>query len=144
MKRFLIISLIIIAAIAVVVFVSLRSSDAQVCINNVCFNVEVADSSVEQNRGLMFRKELALNEGMLFIFEKEENHPFWMENTYIPLDIIWFNSDKEVVFISKNTQPCSDTCPLIDPERPAKYVLEINPGTVTVSMWDKLEIKNSR
>ena len=54
----------------------------------------------------MFRESLNENSGMLFIFPKEDFHNFWMKNTLIPLDIIWINSAKEIVFIENNAQPC--------------------------------------
>ena len=102
----------------------------QVCFENQCFQVELALTQQEQAKGLMFREKLDENKGMLFVFKEEAVYPFWMRNTLIPLDIIWLNYEKEVVFISKNTQPCpSDLCPSINPEKTAKYVLELNAGT---------------
>ena len=82
------------------------------------------------SRGLMFREKMDADKGMLFIFEKEGEYPFWMKNTLIPLDIIWINEDKEVVFISENAQPCNEeySCSSINPGNNAKYVLEINGG----------------
>lgn len=101
----------------------------QVFINDNCFYVELATTPDDRARGLMFREHLDPDKGMLFIFEEEGVHPFWMKNTLIPLDIIWISEDKEVVFISKNTQPCkTDICPSINPSKKAKYVLEVNGG----------------
>ena len=101
----------------------------QVCINDNCFYVELATTPDERALGLMFREHLDPDKGMLFIFEEEGVHPFWMKNTLIPLDIIWISEDKEVVFISKNTQPCkTDICPSINPGKKARYVLEVNGG----------------
>lgn len=94
-----------------------------------CFDVELAKTTVQIERGLMYRKELDRNMGMLFIFEKEDIYPFWMKNTLIPLDIIWIDVNGKVVYISQNAEPCKDlTCPLITPSGKAKYVLEINGG----------------
>lgn len=77
----------------------------------------------------MFRKNLDSDKGMLFVFENEGEHPFWMKNTLILLDIIWLNKDKEVVFISKNTKLCAaDFCPIINPNKKAQYILELNAG----------------
>ena len=56
-------------------------------------------------RGLMDRLNLPENAGMLFIFAKDEPRSFWMKNTYISLDIIYINSNKEIVSIQKYTQP---------------------------------------
>ncbi|MCX6818375.1 MAG: DUF192 domain-containing protein [Candidatus Aenigmarchaeota archaeon] len=80
-------------------------------------------------RGLMFREHLDEDKGMLFIFDREDIHPFWMKNTLIPLDIVWINESMNVVFTSKNTQPCgTGTCHDIIPAAKARYVLEINGG----------------
>lgn len=100
-----------------------------VCIKDNYFYVELAETPSEKARGLMFRKHLDLDKGMLFVFRREGIYPFWMKNTLIPLDIIWINKDKEVVFISKNTPPCrSKDCPPINPGKKAMYVLELNGG----------------
>ncbi len=106
-----------------------KNGAAQVCVKNNCYNVEVADDSIERARGLMFRKSLAENEGMLFVFGEEAKHSFWMKNTLIHLDILWMNSAGEIVGISENTPPCeADPCPSYVPEGPAKYALEIAAG----------------
>lgn len=105
------------------------SKKDQVCFAEHCFFVEVAQTPEERQKGLMFREELDRDKGMLFVFSQEQQASFWMKNTLIPLDIIWFDGNKEVVFISKNSQPCStDECSSIDPGVKAKYVLELNAG----------------
>lgn len=105
------------------------SDEYTVCFGEHCFDVEVAFNARERARGMMFREDLDSDRGMLFIFEREGIYPFWMKNTLIPLDIIWLDTEKKVVFISKNTQPCGDgPCPLIHPTGKAKYVLELNSG----------------
>ena len=102
-----------------------------------CFYVEIADTTEKQTKGLMNRENLDENRGMLFIFDNEGIYSFWMKNTLIPLDIIWLNENKEVVFIKNNAQPCEEeNCPSIKPDKEAKYVLEINGGMV-----DKIGLK---
>ena len=66
------------------------------------------------------------NEGMLFVFHDEKPRSFWMKNTYIPLDIIYLNKDKQIVSIAKNAEPLSETSRPSEGE--AMYVLEINGG----------------
>lgn len=101
----------------------------KICINNKCFNVETAKTTEKRKVGLMYRENLAQDSGMLFIFDQEAKHYFWMKNTLIPLDMIWINSNKEVVYIEKNVQPCeADPCLTYGPDKEAKYVLEINAG----------------
>lgn len=116
----------------------------QICFKNNCFEVELAQTTEQQARGLMFRKYLEPNKGMLFIFQNEAKHSFWMKNTLIPLDIIWLNSNKKVVFINKNTLPCQiEECPAITPTDNAKYVLELNGGVankIGLSVGDEIRI----
>jgi hypothetical protein len=79
----------------------------------------------------MYREKLDANAGMLFIFEQEGSYGFWMKNTLIPLDIIWLDKTKKVVYIKKNALPCSgDPCPVFQPQHNAFYVLEVNAGIV--------------
>jgi len=101
----------------------------KVCFKNNCFNVELANNKDERLKGLMYKKSLSERQGMLFIFEKEGIHPFWMKNTFVCLDIIWIDKDRKVVFISKNNKPCEGNfCPVIKPDKKAKYVLEVKGG----------------
>ena len=101
----------------------------KVCMKDRCFYVELAVKEDEITRGLMSRENLDPDKGMLFIFKEENTYQFWMKNTLIPLDIIWINEYNEVVFISKNSQPCKPgICPLITPGKKALYVLELNGG----------------
>ena len=104
----------------------------QACFKEYCFNIELAVTDRERNQGLMFREDLAFNEAMLFVFPEEGEYSFWMKNTLIPLDIIWINKEKEVVFIGENLQPCEEehSCPVVDPAKNAKYVLEVQGGVV--------------
>ncbi|MEA2098258.1 MAG: DUF192 domain-containing protein [Patescibacteria group bacterium] len=102
---------------------------SQACIKNKCFKVETAVTAQEQKMGLMNREFLALDSGMLFVFEKEDIHNFWMKNTLIPLDIIWIDKDNKVIFIKENAEPCkTEKCELFEPDKKSKYVLEINGG----------------
>jgi len=75
---------------------------------------------------------MAQDHGMLFIFVNEAPRSFWMKNTRIPLDIIYFNSALELVSIAANTRPCRVAqCPGYPSEGPAQYVLELNAGMAT-------------
>lgn len=100
----------------------------EVCFDKNCFRVEIASTAYQRQRGLMGRKSLEKDKGMLFIFEKEEIHPFWMKETLISIDIIWLNKNKEVVFIKESAAPCQEICEPIIPSQKASYVLEINGG----------------
>jgi uncharacterized membrane protein (UPF0127 family) len=88
--------------------------------------VELALTYKVQMKGLMFREHLGENDGMLFVFEKDEPRSFWMKNTLIPLDMIFIDSTYTIVDI-KTAVPCEkDPCPGYDAKGPAKYVLEVN------------------
>ena len=100
----------------------------EVCVNAACFDVEVAKTDAQRQRGLMFRQHLNKNAGMWFVFGAESIYPFWMKNTWIPLDIIWVNANRRVAHIQKNAVPFSEV-PIV-PSAPAKWVLEVVAGTV--------------
>ena len=94
------------------------------------FKVEIADDDAERMRGLMFRDSLAEDRGMLFIFEREEPLAFWMKNTKIPLDIIYFDADRKLVSVA-TAPPCgTPQCPNYPSDAPARYTLELKAGTV--------------
>jgi uncharacterized membrane protein (UPF0127 family) len=93
------------------------------------FSVEIADTSEEQALGLMFRDNMEPEKGMLFIFANEAPRSFWMKNTRIPLDIMYFDKDLRMVSISADTPPCKITrCPSYPSVGSAMYVLELNAG----------------
>jgi uncharacterized protein len=94
------------------------------------FLVEIADDDPERERGLMFRDSLAADRGMLFVHEREEPQAYWMKNTKIPLDILYFDSMRRLVSARKRVPPCSggDRCPPYPSEGNALYVLELNAG----------------
>ena len=94
------------------------------------YSVEVADDPAERERGLMFRDEMAADHGMLFIHDGEEPQSYWMKNTRIPLDIIYFDAARKLVSVA-HAPPCSlgDKCPPFPSEGPTLYVLELNAGT---------------
>lgn len=93
------------------------------------FSVELAETREKQALGLMFRDEMAEDHGMLFLFPAESMRSFWMKNTRIPLDILYFDEDLKLVSMSENTPPCrTRNCPAYRSTGPAKYVLELNAG----------------
>lgn len=73
------------------------------------FKVEIADDELERNRGLMFRRSLAADRGMLFIFPSERPVAFWMRNTLIPLDMIFVRADGTIRSIAHQTTPLDET-----------------------------------
>jgi YVTN family beta-propeller protein len=93
--------------------------------------VEVPDDLEESMRGLMFRKHLPGNAGMLFAYYDEKPRTFWMKNTLIPLDMIFVDGSSKIIEIKENVPPCAqDECPTYPSKEPAQYVLEVNAGFV--------------
>lgn len=94
------------------------------------YNVELAASIKEQAVGLMYRREMAANHGMIFLNSRVRLNSFWMKNTYIPLDIIFISAEGRVVNIVTNTIPLS-----LDPvssTQPVLAVLELNAGQASL------------
>mgnify|MGYP000173713911 CR=1 FL=1 len=85
---------------------------------------------------------------MFFIFPMEDRYSFWMAKTLIPLDIIWISENMEIAYILENVQPCTEEkiykCPSFTPDKPGKYVLEVNAGWVeknNIETGNKVELK---
>lgn len=94
------------------------------------YAVEVADDDAERARGLMFRDALDADRGMLFLHDRAEPLAYWMKNTKIPLDILYFDTGRRLVAQQRDVPPCSlgDACPPYPSNAPARYVLELNAG----------------
>ena len=92
--------------------------------------VEIADDDAERTRGLMFRDELPTGHGMLFIHDREEPQSYWMKNTRLALDILYFDAQRRLVTQHRDVPPCGlgDGCPPYPSAAAARYVLEVNAG----------------
>ena len=100
----------------------------KVSINSSVFDALVSDTPALQEQGLSGFKNLEKNELMLFVFEKPERTSFWMKDMLFPIDIVWLDSNKKVIFIEQNVSP--NTYPKVfGPVVPAQYVMEFNAGT---------------
>jgi uncharacterized membrane protein (UPF0127 family) len=95
----------------------------------VAVDLDFVSSTESRAKGLMFVESMPENEGMLFIFQEDSNNGFWMKNTLIPLDIIYIDSERNIVDIQKNAQPCKeDPCPTYPSSSEYRYVIEVNGG----------------
>jgi uncharacterized membrane protein (UPF0127 family) len=91
--------------------------------------VEIAANDETRSQGLMYRDTLAPGRGMIFLFARTGEYPFWMKNTLIPLDMIWIDEQKTIAHVSENVPPCkADPCPSYPPNAQARYVLELAGG----------------
>ena len=100
-------------------------------IGDKVIQVEVADTNEKRARGLMYRQSLPKDQGMLFVFPNTQPLSFWMKNTYIPLSIGFFNSERQLLEVQE-MQP--ESILLKEPTKtyksrlPARYALEMNKG----------------
>lgn len=116
----------------------------KICFNETCFQAELAVTPEERAKGLMYRETMDEDKGMLFVFDASGEYSFWMKNTLIPLDILWIDENKTIVYMNENTPPCEqDLCQSYKPDKNANYVLELNAGTVDkfgIEIGDKVFI----
>jgi uncharacterized membrane protein (UPF0127 family) len=89
--------------------------------------VEVADGLFEKARGLMYRRVLGENRGMLFVYPEEQELSFWMKNTRIPLSIAFIDSERRIIDI-QDMKPLDDEPPSYVSAEPVQYALEVNQG----------------
>ena len=107
-------------------------------------DVEIAETPVQQQLGLMHRESLAREAGMVFVFAKETRGGFWMKNTLIPLSIAFFDRDGKILRIL-DMEPCeADPCPVYDPKVAYRGALEVNQGAFGewgVSEGDRIRVE---
>ena len=107
-------------------------------------DVEIAETPVQRQFGLMHRESLASEAGMVFLYPKETRGGFWMKNTLIPLSIAYFNGDGEILRIL-DMEPCkADPCPAYDPQVAWRGALEVNKGAFArwgVSAGDRIRVE---
>lgn len=118
---------------------------ARVTVGRATFQVEVAQTFEERQQGLMFRRELPQDQGMLFV-QPPGPAAFWMKNTYIPLDLLYFDADGRLLQIRANTPPCTTpNCPIYpSAATTVRYVLEINAGEAVrrgIQVGDRLRLE---
>ena len=95
------------------------------------YSLEVAADASSRARGYMGRAVVGPREGMLFVFEEDARHSFWMKNCKVALDIVWLDANARVVWVEANRAPCptEGECPSIVPADTARYVVEFAAGT---------------
>jgi uncharacterized protein len=101
-----------------------------ITVNGKNLIADVSATNEQRTKGLTVKNTLTENEAMLFVFENEANHKFWMKDMKFPIDIIWISDDKRVVDIENNLQPCNSGpfCSTYEPDGDSLYVLETVSG----------------
>ncbi|MFO1358702.1 DUF192 domain-containing protein [Plasticicumulans sp.] len=121
---------------------------AQVTVGAGRFRVEVAETEAERERGLMYRAALPAGGGMLFVQPRALPVSFWMKNTHVALDILWFDAQGRLVKISARVPPCTaDPCPLYPSGGPVAWVLEIAAGEAArqrIRIGDRLKVEAAK
>ncbi len=122
----------------------------QMQLGNTSYELEIADSILEQRRGLMNRDQLDANRGMYFQFSESQQRLFWMKNTRIPLDLIWVNRGV-VIGVTLNVQPEPGVTDLqlqlYGSPGPADAVIELNAGEVAqngLTIGDRIQFDSSQ
>lgn len=113
----------------------LKFKTKQLTIDKKIITVFIADSSFKKMLGLMHRKSLGKNEGMLFIFGRSSKYGIWMLNMNFNIDILWLDGNFKITDILKNAKPCKSMlhCKTYYPKNSSKYVLEVNSGFVVAN-----------
>jgi uncharacterized membrane protein (UPF0127 family) len=131
-------------ALATVLLAACSSAESRLVLHTAkgdfAFNVEIADDDAERAKGLMFRDHLAPDAGMLFDYGREQLAAFWMQNTLIPLDMVFVGEDGTVKTIHVNARPMDTTS--IPSEVPVRFVLEIPGGRsqeIGLAVGDKMD-----
>jgi uncharacterized membrane protein (UPF0127 family) len=91
------------------------------------FQIEVADTPKQREVGLMYRRSMPEDHGMLFDFGRPQEVSMWMQNTYVSLDMVFVGEDGRVTRVAENTEPLSTR--IISSEGPARYVVELLAGS---------------
>ncbi len=118
------------AAFVYIILPNLPQSKVSLQFGDGVFHASVAADDNSRAKGLSGVTKLASDQALLMIFPKEDKWGIWMKDMKIPIDIVWLNSDKKVVYIVKNASPDVSTSETFTPKSVAKYVIELPAGTV--------------
>lgn len=97
------------------------------------YHLAIADTEASRIQGLSGVEKLRPNGGLLMKFDEDNLHGIWMKDMNVPLDILWLDKDKKIIYIVKNATPEMSTDRIFTPKNPARYVIELAAGSVTKS-----------
>jgi len=123
-------------------FISAKQPNVEIKINKKIYSFEIAATEKEREKGLMFRKSLGKDSGMLFIYGRMQTMYFYMKNTLIPLDIAFIDEDLKIVDI-QSMEPLDETT--VKSKKKGMYALEVNKGFYkreNIKIGDKLEFES--
>lgn len=125
--------LILVALVASYVVQNFHAPTTQVTIGSGVFHARLADTDLTREKGLSGVEKMAPNDALLMVYDTENTWGIWMKDMKIPLDIVWLDAEKKVVYIVMNASPDLGTSKTFTPTNPAKYVLEVPSGAVKTS-----------
>jgi uncharacterized membrane protein (UPF0127 family) len=105
-----------------------RSDIVRLQVRDKIFELEAVSTEERRQQGLSGREKLGENEGMLFVFETAAEYCFWMKDMRFEIDMVWLDTDKRIVHVKEKVAPATYPENFCPPE-PARYVLEVAPGT---------------
>jgi uncharacterized membrane protein (UPF0127 family) len=126
-RRLLVILIIALAVVGVVIGVS-AAHGPKLHVAGRTYQLDVATTEMQQEKGLGDRDTMPINHGMLFTYKTPGRYCYWMKGMRFPLDIIWFNAQKRVVKIEQNLQPNTYPKTYCPADKNIQYVIELNAG----------------
>lgn len=108
------------------------------------FKIEIVEKQKEVMQGLKYREDMEDDQAMLFVFPVPDYYDFWMQDTYMPLDIIYCSADERIFQINENAQPFSEE--RIAPSQPNSFVLEVKAGIskkLNIKIGDRITWKRN-
>ena len=109
---------------------------SEISINQQTYEIEIASNAEQRRLGLMHRKSLGQNQGLLLVYPASGNHKIWMKNMLIPLTLIWINDDFAVVQVTQ-VKPCvKNPCKIYSSPHASRFVLELSADQHPVKVGD--------
>ncbi|MEP7204658.1 MAG: DUF192 domain-containing protein [Candidatus Saccharibacteria bacterium] len=122
--------LLVVAGAAVFLLISQLQPTTTLSFGNGVFKARIASTPLTREKGLGGVLELGSQQAMIFVFPRDDTWQIWMKDMKVPIDIVWLNHDKKVVYMVKNVSPESSTNTKFTPTSVARYVVELPVGSI--------------